>query len=150
MLEVEDQFQFQLYKSSSLYLSLNILFLMSVITVLVFFLNIIFVGLLVNSNYEISINKNFYDIILNGIIILHGQLNNSIYIVSRLNIIYISNKYPRIDDITTAYLWHCRLGHINKNRMNGQLKKRFLIKMIMNCYLPVSPTYLKDDQVIFY
>ena len=37
-----------------------------------FLLNIIFVGLLVNSNYKISIKKNFYDIILNGIIILRG------------------------------------------------------------------------------
>ena len=30
---------------------------------------------------------------------------------------YISNKHPRIDDVTDAYLWYCRLGHINKNRM---------------------------------
>ena len=31
---------------------------------------------------------------------------------------YISNKHPRIVDVMDAYLWHCRLGHINKNRMN--------------------------------
>ena len=37
-----------------------------------FLLNIIFVGLLINFNYEISIKKNFYDIILNGAIILRG------------------------------------------------------------------------------
>ena len=36
-----------------------------------FLLNIIFVGFLINSNYEISIKKNFYNIILNGVKILY-------------------------------------------------------------------------------
>ena len=31
---------------------------------------------------------------------------------------YMSNKHSRVDDVSNAYLWHCRLGHINKNRMN--------------------------------
>ena len=30
----------------------------------------------------------------------------------------MSNKCPRIVGVTYAYLWHCRLGHNNKNRMN--------------------------------
>ena len=88
-----------------------------------FLLNVISVGLLVKSNYEISIKKNFYDIILHGIIILCGQLNNGIYIVSRPDIMYISNKHPRIDDVTDTYLWYCRLGHINKNRINRLTKE---------------------------
>ena len=83
-----------------------------------FFLNIISVGLLINLNFEISIKKNFCDIILNGVTILRGQLNNGIYIVSRPNIMYISTKQTRIDDVTDAYLRHYRLGHINKNRIN--------------------------------
>ena len=29
-----------------------------------------------------------------------------------------SDKYPRIDHVSEVYLWHCRLGHINKNRIN--------------------------------
>ena len=37
-----------------------------------FLLNIIFVGLLAKENYEISMKKNFYDIILNGVTIMHG------------------------------------------------------------------------------
>ena len=37
-----------------------------------FFLNIIFVGFLAMFNYEISIKKNFCDIILNGVTILRG------------------------------------------------------------------------------
>ena len=59
---------------------------------------------------------------------MHGQLNNYIYIVSRPNVIYISNKYPIIDDVTDAYLWHYRLGHINKNRMNMLAQEEFFDK----------------------
>ena len=83
---------------------------------------------MVNSNYEISIKKKIYDIILNDVIILRGQLNNSIYIVSRPNVMYISNKHPKIDDITDVYLWHYRLGHINKSRMNRLAQEEILDK----------------------
>ena len=69
-----------------------------------FLLNIIFIGLLAKSNYEILIKVNFCDIILNGVIMMHGQLNNDIYVVSRPNIIYVSNKCLRIVDVTDAYL----------------------------------------------
>ena len=41
---------------------------------------------------------------------------------------YISNKHPRIDDVTDAYLWHCRLSHINKNRMNKLAQEKILDK----------------------
>ena len=29
-----------------------------------------------------------------------------------------SGKRPRIDNVSEVYLWHYRLGHINKNRIN--------------------------------
>ena len=29
-----------------------------------------------------------------------------------------SGKWPRIDNVSEVYLWHNRLGHINKNRIN--------------------------------
>ena len=69
-----------------------------------FLLNIIFVGLLANSNFEISIKKNFCDIILNGVTAIHGQLNNKIYIVSWSSAMYILRKHPRIDDVLDGYL----------------------------------------------
>ena len=68
-----------------------------------FLLNVISVGLLTNSNYEVSIKKNC-NIILNGITILCGQLNNEIFVVSRPNVMYMSNKCPRIVDVTDVYL----------------------------------------------
>ena len=101
---------------------------MIVITIPFFFFNVISVDLLAKANYEISIKKNFCDIILNGVTILRGQLNNGIYIVSRPNVMYISNKCPRINGVTGAYLWHCRLGHINKNRMNRLAQEGILDK----------------------
>ena len=93
-----------------------------------FCLNIISVGLLVNSNYEITIKRNFCDIILNGVTIMRRQLNNGIYIVSRPNVMYISNKYLRTIDVMDAYLWHYRLGHIDKNRMNRLDQEKILDK----------------------
>ena len=50
---------------------------------------------------------------------MSGQLNNGIYILSQqVSIMYIPNKRPKLDNVTDIYLWHCRLGHINKNRIN--------------------------------
>ena len=46
-----------------------------------FLLNVISVGLLAK-RYEISIKKNIYDIIYDGVIIFSRYLNNGIYIVS--------------------------------------------------------------------
>ena len=57
---------------------------------------------------------------------MRGQLNNSIYVVSRPNVIYMSNKHPRIVDVTDAYLWHYKLDHINKNRMNMLAQEEIL------------------------
>ena len=39
---------------------------------------------------------------------------------------YTLNKYPRIDYVMDAYLWHCRFDHINKNRINMLTKERIL------------------------
>ena len=32
--------------------------------------------------------------------------------------VQIFDKYPRIDNVSEVNLWYCRLGHINKNRIN--------------------------------
>ena len=63
---------------------------------------------------------------MNGATILRGQLNNEIYITSRANVMYMSNKYLRMVDVTDAYLWHYRLGHINKNKMNRLAQEEIL------------------------
>ena len=35
-----------------------------------------------------------------------------------MSVMYTLNKYLNLDNVTDAYLWHCRLGHINKSRIN--------------------------------
>ena len=84
-----------------------------------FLLNVISVGLLAMNDFEISIKEKFCNIILNDVTILIGQLNNGISLLSiPVNMVQSISKCPRISDVSDVYLWHCRLGHINKNRIN--------------------------------
>ena len=56
---------------------------------------------------------------MNGVTIFVGQLNNGIYFLSQLvNVVKTSGKRHRIDNVLEVYLWYCRLGHVNKNRIN--------------------------------
>ena len=43
-----------------------------------------------------------------------------------MSVIYTSRKYFRLDNIFDIYLWHCRLGHINKNRINRLTQEEIL------------------------
>ena len=80
-----------------------------------FFMNIIFVGLWAKQGFHLSIKENYYNVILNGIAVMTGQLKNGIYLLSQLvNVMYMSNKRSRIEDVSNAYLWHCRLGHLTR------------------------------------
>ena len=72
-----------------------------------FLLNIISVGLLTMYRYKISIKRNIFNIIMNGINVMNGQLNNKIYILSQsVSVMYTSDKHPGIDDVIDIYLWH--------------------------------------------
>ena len=37
-----------------------------------------------------------------------------------------SDKCSRIDNVSDVYLWHSRLGHINKNRINRLAQEEIL------------------------
>ena len=53
-----------------------------------------------------------------------GQLRNDIYKISQsVSIMYMTNKHPRVNNVADTYLWHCRHGHNNKNRMNRLTKE---------------------------
>ena len=39
---------------------------------------------------------------------------------------YTSNKCPKVDNVSDAYLWHCRLGHVNKNKIDRLTKEKIL------------------------
>ena len=50
---------------------------------------------------------------------MKAELNNGIYVLSRpVSVMYTSSKRPRVEYVNDLYLWHCRLGHINQNRIN--------------------------------
>ena len=39
---------------------------------------------------------------------------------------YISNKHPKLDNISESYPWHYRLGHVNKSRIDRLIKEYIL------------------------
>ena len=58
---------------------------------------------------------------------MFGHLTNDVYILSQpVNVVYKSNKHPKINNVIDIYLWHHRLGHINKNMINMLTKKEIL------------------------
>ena len=56
---------------------------------------------------------------------------------------YTLNKHPKRDNIMDAYLWHCELGHINKNRMN-RLTQEGIIEVNDCESLPTCKSYLLE------
>ena len=52
-----------------------------------------------------------------------------------------STKHSRLDNVSNNYLWHCRLGHINQNRVNKLVKEDNLD--VDDCEsLPTCESYL--------
>ena len=39
---------------------------------------------------------------------------------------YTPSKHPKIDNVSESYLWHCKLGHVNKNKINRLIKEYIL------------------------
>ena len=73
----------------------------------------------IESREKGEIKKDYYDIIIDDVTIMQGQQRNGIYILSQpVSVMYTSKKYHRLDNVSDIYLWHYRLGHINKNRIN--------------------------------
>ena len=58
----------------------------------------------------------------------------------------MSDKYPRIDDVSDIYLWHRRLGHVNKNRINILTQEKIL--EVSDCEsLPTCESYLLEKMI---
>ena len=51
-------------------------------------------------------------------------MKHGIYLLSQsVGIMYTSNKYPKINNVSDSYLWYYRLGHVNKNKIDKLIKK---------------------------
>ena len=62
-----------------------------------FFLNIISIGVLAKKNdYKILIKKYICNIILNGVTIFYGHLNNGVYMLSQMHIYKVPQRDQRI------------------------------------------------------
>ena len=67
-------------------------------------MNVISIDLLIKDGYNFFIKKDYCDIIMNDVTIMHGQLKHGICTISQhVSIMYTSNKCPRID-IMDIYL----------------------------------------------
>ena len=78
---------------------------------------------------------------MNGTTIFYGHLNNGVYMLSQpVNVVYSTDKHPRLDSVSDIYLWHCRLGHINKNKINRLTQEEIL--EVSDCEsLPTCESY---------
>ena len=64
---------------------------------------------------------------MNDVTIFCRYLNNGMYMLSQpVNVVYSTGKHPKLDSVSDIYLWHYRLGHINKNRINRLTQERIL------------------------
>ena len=54
---------------------------------------------------------------------------------------YTPSKHPKIDNVSESYLWHCRLGHMNKNRIDSLIKE-YVFKIDDCETLPTYESYL--------
>ena len=64
-----------------------------------------------------------------------------IHNIHPVSVIYTLSKCPKINNVSESYLWYCRLGHVNKNRID-RLTKECVLE-IDNCEsLPTCESYL--------
>jgi hypothetical protein len=71
------------------------------------------------NEYEIIIKNKYCLIYYNGIFYAHCSLVNGLYVLD-LEDNYVCNinvKKVRLNDLNPTFIWHCRLGHINKKRI---------------------------------
>jgi hypothetical protein len=68
--------------------------------------------------YDFNNDNNFISAYLNAMFYFEAKPHNGVYEIDiNCNMIYhVPNKHVKIG-INDTYRWHCRLGHINKNRI---------------------------------
>ena len=81
---------------------------------------------------------------MNDTAIMHGQLKHGIYIISwPVSVMYTPSKYLKLNNISESYLWHCRLDHVNKNRID-RLIKECILEIDDSESLPICKSCLLD------
>ena len=81
--------------------------------------NIISISCLDKIGFSFIIKDNCCSIYLNDMFYGIAQLINGLYVLNLDMPIYnINTKRVKSNDSNPTYLWHCRLGHINENRIS--------------------------------
>jgi hypothetical protein len=69
--------------------------------------------------YEIIIKNKCCFIYYNSILYAHCPLVNELYVlnIDDKSVCNINVKRAQLNDLNPTFIWHCRLGHINKKRI---------------------------------
>ena len=72
-----------------------------------------------DGGYEIIIKNKCCSIYLNNMLYAHCPLVNGLYVrnLEEDMVLNVNAKWLKPSDLNPAFLWHCRLGHINKKRI---------------------------------
>ncbi|KAJ9557599.1 hypothetical protein OSB04_012213 [Centaurea solstitialis] len=113
--------------------------------------NVLSYDLLVDQGFYYKYDYKMLSVFKNDIFYFKATPVNGLYTVNlqddNREIYHISKRSKDIEDQT--YLWHCRLGHINKKRIETLLKGGFLgtfdYKPFDNCESCLSGKMTKDD-----
>ena len=91
--------------------------------------NIIFVFRLDKIGFKFMIQNNSCSVSLNNVVYGVARLFNGLYVLDLDTHVYkINNKHLKTNDSNHTYLWHCRLGHINENRISKLHKNGYFDK----------------------
>ena len=97
--------------------------------------NIISVSCLDKKGFSFNIKDNSCSFALNDLTYGVARLFNGLYVLDLDNSpICNINKHLKTNDSNQTYLWHCRLGHINENRISKLHQDGFLDKFDFESY----------------
>ena len=89
--------------------------------------NIIFIPCLDKIGFNFIIKNKCCSIYMDDIFCANAYMSNGLYVLDLEMPIYnINTKRFKPNEMNPTYLWHCRLGHINENRISRLHKDGFL------------------------
>ncbi|KAL0448784.1 UNVERIFIED_CONTAM: Secreted RxLR effector protein [Sesamum latifolium] len=80
--------------------------------------NIISIPLLDSEGFKFFINKSCFYLVYDDEYHLLGTLVNGLYILQQSNLIMTAQHKRKVDNHENAQIWHAKLGHISKDRIN--------------------------------
>jgi len=95
--------------------------------------NLISISKLDGDGYSCTFGNNRCVISCDGDTVCYATLNDELYLLSHsyisvMNVSYINHKRKRGNE-TSSELWHSRLGHISKGRMECLIREEILPKL---------------------